>query len=226
MRSFAALLLVLALRLQAGTVTDSHLGYSINLPAGWVQVKTREEQHHFKDPSGLYPSRISIVRSALDKTVYPTPESWTQAQFIAYKLTVETSAFPFGTILYHDSTAGRKLGNDWAPEAFSMLFPGDGQRTYCEYIRFAAHGDFGYEIYALGDSADMMNRVDYYAGIIATVVLSAPAPIRNTLPRHPSARPAMLPFRAVDPLGRTLVAGVPGSARRRAAGIWYPDVTR
>lgn len=229
MKAYAALLLVLACRLQAALVSDAQLGYAITLPAGWFQVKTREEQHHFKDPSGQYPSRISILRSAIPKADYPTPHSWTQAQFIGYKIAVETSAFPFGSIAYYDSSASRKLGADWAPEAFSIMFPGDGQRTYCEFIRFCAQGDFGYEIYALGDSADMMNRVDYYAGIIATVVLNAPAGIAN--PRTPlspdgGTGTAGLPTLFVDPLGRLRAKGDPAAARRRAAGLWLPAAPR
>lgn len=203
MRAIAALALVLAFRLQAGTVSDGYLGYSIDLPANWVQIKTRDQQHHFKDVSGQYPSRISIVRYAIDKADYPTPASWTQAQFIAYMIAVETSVFPFGSVAYYDSSASTKLGNDWAPEAFSILFPGDGQRTYCEFLRYAAHGDFGYEIYALGDSADMVNRVDFYAGIIATVALSVPTSIRDAKSyRTPAYRPEAPWLRAVDILGR------------------------
>ncbi len=203
MRSIAAVLLALAFNLRAGTVSDGYLGYSIDLPANWVQIKTKDLQHHFKDPSGQYPSRISIVRYAIDKADYPTPESWTQAQFLAYLIAVETSAFPFGSVAYYDSSASAKLGSDWAPEAFSILFPGDGQRTYCEYLRYAAHGDFGYEIYALGDSADMVNRVDFYASIISTVALSAPAPIRYAKPFRTTARRPEAPWlRAVDILGR------------------------
>jgi hypothetical protein len=55
----------------------------------------------------------------------------------------------------------------------------------------------------LGDSADMVNRVDYYAGIIATVALSAPTsiPDANRL-RTAAYRPAAPWLRAVDILGR------------------------
>lgn len=214
--AFAAGLATLA---QAGIVTDTYLGYTIDLPGNWVQVKTRDQHHHFKDNSGTYPSRLSIIRHAVEKAEYPTPNTWTQTQFIGYKLAVETSAYPFGMVAYFDSSASRKLGADWAPEAFSILFPGDGQRTYCEFIRYASRGDWGYEVYAIGDSADMMNRVDYYAGILATVTFSEPTGIikegRRSLLRRKEGDELAL---TVDPQGR-LVQGDP--LRRPAFGIRF-----
>lgn len=161
----------------SGQISDSYLGYSITLPVNWVQVKSRELQHYFRDSTRIYHSQISIVRYPIDKAAYPTPESWTQAQFIAYKISVEHSVFPYGTLVFYDSTAMAKLGTKWAPEAFSVLYPADGDPTYAEYIRYCANGDFGYEIYAIGDSTDMTNRVDFYAGLIASIDLSTPTSI-------------------------------------------------
>jgi hypothetical protein len=87
---------------------------------------------------------------------------------------VETSTFPFGAVAYYDSTAKAALGPHWAPEAFSLLYPADGDPTYCEFIRYTAIGSTGYEIYAIGDSTDMMKNVDYYADIIATLTFTTP----------------------------------------------------
>lgn len=210
-------LVLTALEVSAGVVSDAGIGYSIDLPANWVQVKTRDIQHHFKDGTSAYPSKISILKYAIDKADYPTPESWTQAQFIGYKLAVETSVFPFGSVAYFDSSQSRKLGPYWAPEAFSVMFPGDGQRTYCEFIRFCARGGHGYEIYAIGDSTDMMNRVDFYAGIIATVTLSEPV---VSLAPAPSRRvaPGSLPILSRDARGRLLFR--PEGSLRRATQVF------
>ncbi len=159
---------------QAGVVSDVNIGYAVTLPPNWVQLKTKPIQHYFRDSTKQYRSQISILQYSLDKVTYPTPDTWTQAQFIGYMLSVETSAYPFGAVTYFDSTSAAKLGTHWAPEAFSVLYPADGNPTYCEYLRYCANGDFGYEIYAIGDSTDMANNVDFYAGIIATMQLSTP----------------------------------------------------
>lgn len=197
------LLVLLAAAARAGIVSDAAFGYSIDLPSGWVQVKTRENQHHFKDASGSSSSRISIVKYPIEKADYPTPGSWTEAQFIAYKLAVETSAFPYGTVAYYDSSSARTLGGEWAPEAFSIMFPGDGQQTYCEFIRYCSRGDFGYEIYALGDSVDMMEKVDFYAGIIGSLTLSNPmAGIRIRVGKGAITPLSSASDILVDPIGR------------------------
>lgn len=170
-----ALLFLFLSAASAETVVDAALGYSINLPAGWAQFKSKPAQHYFRDGAKAHPSQISIVRHEINAADYPTPKSWTEAQFVAYKLSVETSVFPFGAISYFDSSANAVLGDLWAPAAFSVLYPGDGDPTYCEYIRYCAIGNAGYEIYAIGDSTDMTKNVDYYAGIIATIRISPTA---------------------------------------------------
>ncbi|MEO6097834.1 MAG: hypothetical protein ABIW76_20130 [Fibrobacteria bacterium] len=167
-------ILSLTVSVFSGTVSDPNLGYAITLPSSWVQLKTKPEQHYFRDGAKQYRSQISILKYAIDNASYPTPESWTQAQFIAYKLSVETSSYPFGAIAYFDSTSTEKLGTAWAPEAFSVLYPADGTPTYCEYMRYCAVGSTGYEIYAIGDSTDMTTNVDFYASIISTLQFSTP----------------------------------------------------
>ncbi|MDB5048823.1 MAG: hypothetical protein JWO30_1894 [Fibrobacteres bacterium] len=158
----------------AGTVSDSNLGYSIALPSNWVQLKSKPDQHYFRDSTRHYRGQISILKYDIDKASYPTPENWSQAQFIAYKLSVETSVFPFGAVEYYDSSSAAKLGPNWAPEAFSVLYPGDGDPTYCEFIRYCAVGNVGYEIYAIGDSTDMIQNVDFYASVIASLQFTTP----------------------------------------------------
>lgn len=174
MRTIAFALTLLSASVFAEIVSDAGLGYAITLPAHWTQVKAKTTQHYFRDSTRSHPSQISIVKYDIDPAVYPTPRDWAQAQFIAYKLSVETSVYPFGAVAYYDSTAKAVLGPHWAPEAFSVLFPADGDPTYCEYIRYTAIGNTGYEIYAIGDSTDMMKNVDYYASIISSLTFTTP----------------------------------------------------
>jgi hypothetical protein len=200
----------------AGTITDPTMGYTLQLPDHWEQIKSRDIHHHFKDSTGLRPAKLSILRYPIDSTDYPTPESWTQAQFIGYMLAVETSAFPFGLVTFYDSSSTRKLGQDWAPEVFSTFFPGDTTKPYCEYLRYCSHGNFGYEIYAIGDSTEMVNEVDYYANILSSIIFTTPiASLR------PMARPAqgLLPVLFYDARGRKLKGSQMPKVSKRSAGI-------
>lgn len=177
--------------LNAADISDSSIGYVISLPSHWGVLKTKPLQNYFRDSTRTYKSQLSILRYYIDKSSYPTPESWSQAQFIAYKVSVETSVFPYGAVMYYDSSLTAKIGTVWSPEAFSVLYPADGDPTYAEFIRYCAVGDFGYEIYAIGDSTDMLKNVDFYAGLIATMKFTTPAPNRILAQaREPEARAA------------------------------------
>jgi hypothetical protein len=222
MKSVLAACLLWSNALFAGVVSDSNLGYSITLPANWSQLKSKPSQHYFRDSTKAYRSQISIVKYDLDKSDYPTPESWSQAHFIAYKLSVETSTFPFGAIAFYDSTAKAVLGTHWAPEAFSVLYPADGDPTYCEFIRYCAVGNVGYEIYAIGDSTDMVKNVDYYASIIATLEFTAP--VLSIAPKPLEA--GLSPFVEADAPGFDLLGRlspknpVPGGKKRAAQRVY------
>lgn len=165
---------ILAATAVCADVSNPDIGYSVSLPAHWGQIKSKPIQDYFRDSTRVFRSQLSIVRYSISKADYPTPENWTQAQFIAYKLSVETSVFPYGAVTFYDSTLAAKIGAVWSPEAMSILYPADGDPTYVEYVRYCAVGDFGYEIYAIGDSTDMVKNVDFYAGIIATLKFTTP----------------------------------------------------
>jgi hypothetical protein len=167
-------LLAAASAVGAAAVSNPAIGYAITLPTHWGLSQSKPMQDYFRDSTRTLHSQISILRYAIDKATYPTPASWSQAQFIAYKLSVENSVFPFGAVMYYDSSAAAKIGAVWSPEAYSVLYPGDGDPTYAEYIRYAAVGDYGYEIYAIGDSTDMSNNLDFYANVIGTLAFSPP----------------------------------------------------
>jgi hypothetical protein len=223
MRFLPAFWMLFAASVSAGTVADSSMGYAITLPASWSQVKAKTQQHYFRDSTRHYRSQISIVRYDIDKETYPTPESWSQAQFIAYKVSVETSVYPFGAIGYYDSSSAATLGGIWSPEAFSVLYPADGDPTYCEFIRYCAIGNSGYEIYAIGDSTDMANNVDFYAGVIGTLRFTPTASLAKPRGGARSNRgPALIEARQYDPIGRavrTSGASPPGTTRK-ATPAW------
>lgn len=202
----------------AADVSNPVIGYTITLPDHWGPSQSKTLQDYFRDSTRTRRGQVSIVRYDIDKATYPTAQSWAQAQFIAYKLSVENSAFPYGAIMYYDSSSAAKIGTVWSPEAFSILFPADGDPTYCEYVRYCAIGDYGYEIYAIGDSTDMTNNVDFYAGLISTLQFSTPIaslPAR-TISRR---RPGTAPEHWYDAMGRSRV-----SARKpegpNSASIW------
>jgi hypothetical protein len=213
-------LLALASAAGAAAVSNPAIGYTITLPSHWGLSQQKTLQDYFRDSTRTQRSQISIVRYTIDKSSYPTPESWSQAQFIAYKLSVENSAFPFGAVMYYDSSAAAKVGSVWAPEAYSVLYPGDGDPTYCEYIRYAAVGDYGYEIYAIGDSTDMTDNLDFYAGVIGTLKFSTPMASLGEIPgaRRVPGTPAEHWY---DAMGRKRGAARPMEGVRSALMPWF-----
>ena len=155
------------------TIIDSTLGYSIYLPTdSWVRVIKSPTHHQFYDTAFAYNSQISIVRHEYAPTDFPTPESWTRANFIAYKLCIDYSFDPFGAILYYDTAATVRQGISWATESYSTFLTIDTSLgAWSEYTRFTARNGYGWELYAIGDTADMMKNIGSYAGIIRLITL-------------------------------------------------------
>jgi len=219
MRAFTLLMTAALATTWAADVSNPVIGYSITLPAHWSLAQSKPLQDYFRDSTRAYHSQISILRYGIDKSTYPTPDSWSQAQFIAYKLSVESSVFPYGAVMYYDSSSAAKIGTVWSPEAYSVLYPADGDPTYCEYIRYAAVGDYGYEIYAIGDSTDMTNNLDFYAGVVSTLKFSTPSEAVSYVPgsRRQPGTPAEHWF---DAMGRKRVsARMPEGPR--SVSLWF-----
>jgi hypothetical protein len=76
-------------------------------------------------------------------------------------------------------------------------------------MRYCAVGNTGYEIYAIGDSTDMIANVDFYAAIIATMRFTATEGIIAP-PRLNPARMAGTLFAAFDLNGREIPLFPPG----------------
>ncbi|MBW8889632.1 MAG: hypothetical protein JF616_17895 [Fibrobacteres bacterium] len=219
MKAFTFLMTAALATAWAVDVSNPEIGYAVSLPAHWNLAQSKPLQDYFRDSTRAYHSQISILRYSIDKATYPTAASWSQAQFIAYKLSVENSVFPYGAVMYYDSSQVAKIGTVWAPEAYSVMYPADGDPTYCEYIRYAAVGNYGYEIYAIGDSTDMTNNLDFYTGVIATLKFSTPIEAVVQVPgaRRAPGTPAEHWF---DAMGRKRGSiGAPNGFR--SVSLWY-----
>ncbi|MBN2035971.1 MAG: hypothetical protein JW768_04445 [Chitinispirillaceae bacterium] len=210
---FASALIIstVILAVKADTiVTDPTLGYSIYLPTdSWVRVVKSETHHQFYDTTYTFASQISIVRHAYSSSDYPTPESWTRANFIAYKLCVDYSIDPWGAMLFYDTASTVRQGTAWATECFTTFISLD---TVCgawsEYLRFTADKSHGWELYAIGDTTDMMTNIGSYAAILKMIQLpqdtSATIILRPHLPGNsaPACNGVLAPRMVFDPLGR------------------------
>jgi hypothetical protein len=153
-------------------IVHTGLEYRVYLPDDWVLEEASDSQHYFFDTTGAFASWLSIVRYDRSAADFPAPEDWTRAYFIAYKLVAQYSVDPWGAVLYYDSSATSTQGALWAPEAYAMFFALDtAVGGWSEYTRFTASGAYGYELYALGDTADMLTNLATYAAILQGIDL-------------------------------------------------------
>ena len=194
-------------------ITDATLGYSIYLPSdSWVKKVKDPTHHQFYDSSFVLKSIISIKRYTYDHAVYPTPESWTLANFIAYKFCVENSFSPFGAMVYYDTSSSVRQGTLWATESYATFFTADtAYDSWSEFTRLTANKSYGYELYVLGDTADMMQNIGVYAALLKMV--QVPQDTNVTVLYRPAspATPGRIawsgqsfPRFLYDPLGRRL----------------------
>ena len=171
---FFLLISALILALESwGRISREDLGYSILLPEGWELTTTKENQDIWTYTDLKFNSALSIVRHPIDKSEFATPEEWTRAHFVAYKLVAETSQEPYGGVIVSDSSHERILPNgSWAPACYAVFLSATDDFAWEEFSVFSAHGDYGYEMYAIGDTLDMQKNIFDYAGILSTVNLS------------------------------------------------------
>jgi hypothetical protein len=203
-------------------ISDPTLGYSVYLPTDtWVRAIKSATHHQFYDSALNYTSQISIVRHSYTSTDYPTTESWTRANFIAYKLCVEYSFDPWGAMLYYDTVSTVRQGISWATESYTTFVTLDtALGAWSEYTRFTARSGYGWELYAIGDTADMMNNIGVYAAIIKLITLpgdtNSKVVVRSQAPNQSVAATGMnSPHRRVtfDPLGRARSSIIGGTAK-------------
>lgn len=194
----------------AADITDSHIGYSIQLPDNWIITETSQTQHLFEDTSGTYQSMIAIVKYDFStETVFSSANDWTRANFISYAFSVD--ADPFSALVFYDTVDARQNEVLWAADAFSEFFSIDTSLSdWAEYIRFTASGTNGYELYAIGPLEDMELNIGYYLAIIESINLTT-SPDDNmvhvTIPNRSVQNPVQTASGVIDVynlLGRSL----------------------
>ncbi|MBN1980088.1 MAG: hypothetical protein JW795_01045 [Chitinivibrionales bacterium] len=155
----------------ATTITSTKLGYQCYLPDNWICEVKSDTQHCFYDTTGTYGALLSLVRYQKSSDVYSTPEEWTMAHFIAYILYMDY--YPFGTVLFSDSSAAEKQGDLRATEIYLRFYTDDSLNySWDEYVRYTATLNYGYELYAIGDTADMIANIGFYGALLKMIIIS------------------------------------------------------
>jgi hypothetical protein len=172
------------------------LGYQCYLPDNWICEVKSDSQHCFIDTTGAYGAYLSIVRHRIDAATYSTPDEWTIAHFIAYCMYMDY--YPFGTVLFADSSITEKQGDLRATELYLRFYTDDTLNySWDEYVRYAATGSFGYELYALGDTADMAVNIGYYGALLKMIKISTNSAVPiivSTIPHRITQRESALDF--------------------------------
>jgi hypothetical protein len=210
------------------TIVSSELGYAVYLPDNWVQSSVTATHHQFYDTTGARPGLLSLVRSPRSSVDFPTEESWTRAYYIAYLLTADPnySYDPWGVVLYADSSQDSRQNALWAPEAYARWFSLDtAWSAWAEYVRFTASGDYGYELYAVSDTADMDTSIGYYASILQGIDIPGSTAMTHVEGRGArrglTGRAALRPSGSLvarNPLGRVIRFRTHRSRSANAAG--------
>ncbi|HUI92399.1 MAG TPA: hypothetical protein VLX68_09160 [Chitinivibrionales bacterium] len=219
-REFFFILVCAAASCADTTLVDKQLDYRVYLPDNWVREVYSDSQHNFVDTTYFYPGLLSLRRYTIDTAMYKTAADWTQAYFLAYKLSVQYSVDPSGVVLYSNNDTTVKQGSLQAAEAYSIFFSTDtAVGSWSEYIRFTACGQYGYELYAIGDTADMAKNIGVYAALLQGIVLAAGDPIlsprmfrRNAIAIEKTLYPLIC-----DALGRRIRTA---TLRAGAAGLY------
>lgn len=180
-RSFGFILLI-SLFAFGETVVDDELRYSTYLPDNWVREVVSSTQHRFYDTTYNYRSYVTLIRYDLSiENTYQNAYEWARANYLAYRISVsstmspegEALSDPFGVILYPDSSEVKQNDTLWAAEIYSIFFTLDTSLgSWAEFIRFTGFDKYGYEIYAIGDTADMSSNLGVYAAIFDGIKLT------------------------------------------------------
>jgi hypothetical protein len=214
------------------TVSDSKIGYSVDLPQHWVRDIDTVNQHTFFYTSNAYGSFISIEMTDFAKdTIYKTPLQWTKAHFLAYLLTIRStvSSFgvpmsdPYGSVVFYDSSSSTQSGLKSMElfAQFSSLVSSSG--NWDEFVKYVAVNKKGYEIYVLGDTADMNKNIEFYIDLITSIKIdTAPSsiilhPVQQTNNRVSVNiyQPEML----FDIMGRSVVGNSTKNSRAFSNGM-------
>lgn len=175
------------------TSVDSNLLFKANLPQSWILFDISDSSAMIVSLDTKYKANLYITRYKLNDTLAQNPRDWTENYFIAYKLFVENSSEPYGDLLWYDSTTSAAVqsvdpsDSEWAPWLFAQFESIDtsGIVVWGEYERFTAHGKFGYEMYAMSDTADMKTNYSQYASILQSIkLLNSGSSVRYKPSKH------------------------------------------
>lgn len=176
------------------TISSADLGISAYLPDNWIATSIGDSALFLSDTTFTYRSQIVVKKHPVNTIDYSTAGEWTRAHFIAYMLVVKYSYDPFGAVLYYDSSATATQDSLWSPEAFSEFYSLDTLLdSWNEYIRYTESGTNGYELYAIGDTADMRANAGMYMGIIRLIKFDKSSITRTVLP-HQTVLHSTLPL--------------------------------
>jgi hypothetical protein len=210
------------------TITSSTLGISAYLPDNWVAAPAGDTCITFIDTTFTYRSQITCKKHPIVADDYASATSWTRAHFIAYLLVVQYSYDPFGAVLYYDSSAACTQDSFWAPEAFTEFYTVDtALGAWNEYMRYTEAGSNGYEIYAIGDTADMKLNIGMYMAMIRFINIDKRTASTNVADRHFSGHPLTM-ARTPAVSGMFDLLGKKRSVENiRLNGIYYrPEIQR
>jgi hypothetical protein len=174
-------------------ITNDNMGISTYLPDNWVAYPENDSNVFLYDTTYMYTSYIAIKKYTRNTNDYPTSADWVRAHFIAYIFVTEYSWDPFGSVLYFDSSSTCMQDSNWACEAFSEFYTIDTSLgSWDEYIRYTAAGNYGYEIYAIGDTSDMKTNIGTYMAIIRLISING------------SSSQSVIPGRITTPVARII----------------------
>jgi hypothetical protein len=163
----------------ATTIVDSTMEIVVPLPPSWQLAPLSDSECIIVSDSSLYKSNIFISRTRIADPTITDPRQWTEAHFIAYKYFVETSSQPLGSLLWFDTTTAaatqpvQSATAAWAPWALASFISVDtsGIIAWSEYQRYTAARNNGYDMFVLGDTADMRANYTVYAAILRSIQL-------------------------------------------------------
>jgi len=168
------MLILLSNPLHSQTTVQADIGYSITLPAKWVQQKESNIDYSYYDSSLTYKAFFWISVFNFNQSNFSPQGAWTKAALTNHLLDVENSINPFGVTIYLDSSKNPKISDKWAPEAFSVYRAGDAVKSdFSEFVIFTEMNNAGYQISIVGDSLDVRNNIRYYIDILGSIAIDS-----------------------------------------------------
>jgi len=217
-RAVALSLLILGSTFADTTVDLLAIGCSVILPDNWTveQNNSSTTQYYLYDTTATYKATCSVVRHARNTTDFPTNNDWTRGHYNAYLLLARFSYEPRGVVLYTDSSQNRTQNGSWAPETYCQFYSTDtslADYSWGEFTKYASTGNYGYEMYAIGDTLDLALNIGLYVAILRSITFPGNAKVSGRFAPETRLTPVTHPTvdtRWVTPLGRVFPAVSPG----------------